>query len=46
MLNVLRKIWQDIRKGENIDLYITIIVGIFLAITNIMGLLQINGFHP
>jgi len=37
MLNVLKKIWRDVRKGENIDLYITILIGIILAIANLIG---------
>jgi hypothetical protein len=37
-MRVLRRIWDDIRSGENIDLYITVIVAIGLAILNIVGI--------
>jgi hypothetical protein len=33
----MRRIWDDIRSGENIDLYITVIVAIGLAILNVIG---------
>lgn len=36
-MRVMRRIWDDIRSGENIDLYITVIVAIGLAILNIVG---------
>jgi len=36
-MRVMRRIWGDIRSGENIDLYITVIVAIGLAILNIVG---------
>ena len=37
MLNLFKKIWGDIRKGENIDLYLTILVGLALATANLFG---------
>ena len=33
----LKRLWQDIRHGENIDLFITVIVAIGLAILNLVG---------
>lgn len=36
-MRVLRRIWDDIRSGENIDLYITVIVALGLAVLNIIG---------
>ncbi|MCA9971915.1 MAG: hypothetical protein KC425_16945 [Anaerolineales bacterium] len=34
----LKRIWQDIRRGENIDLFITVLVALGLAILNIAGI--------
>lgn len=43
----LRKIiWQDIRRGENIDLYITAIVSIALAFLNVTGVVQTASVAP
>ena len=36
-MQVLRRIWNDIKRGENIDLYLTVIVAIGLAILNVIG---------
>lgn len=33
----LHKIWSDLRKGENIDLYLTVLVAFGLGILNIVG---------
>lgn len=37
MIRILERIWNDIRKGENIDLYVTIVVAIALATLNLLG---------
>lgn len=37
MMQVLRRIWEDIRHGENVDLYVTVAVAIVLAVLNIVG---------
>jgi hypothetical protein len=34
---VLNHIWEDIKRGENIDLYITVSAAIVLAIVNVSG---------
>ncbi len=36
-MKVLKIIWDDIQRGENIDLYITVIVAIGLAIANVLN---------
>jgi hypothetical protein len=36
-MRVLQRIWNDLRSGENIDLYITVVVAISLAILNVVG---------
>jgi hypothetical protein len=36
-MKTLRQIWDDIRKGENIDLYLTIIAAVGFVILNIAG---------
>jgi hypothetical protein len=37
-MHKLRHIWQDIRRGENIDLYVTVLIAIGLAGLNLLGL--------
>jgi hypothetical protein len=37
-MEFLRKVWQDIRQGENLDLYATVAVSIVLVILNILGI--------
>jgi hypothetical protein len=37
-MQVLDRIWNDFRSGENIDLYATVIVAIGLAILNVVGI--------
>jgi hypothetical protein len=37
MIRVLQRVWGDIRRGENIDLYVTVTVAIALAALNIAG---------
>ncbi|MEW5871780.1 MAG: hypothetical protein AB1894_21105 [Chloroflexota bacterium] len=37
-MKALRRFWEDIRKGENIDLYIAVFASILLAILAISGL--------
>lgn len=36
-MKIFQRIWDDIRSGENIDLYITVVVAISLATLNILG---------
>jgi hypothetical protein len=35
---ILERIWNDVRKGENIYLYLTIVIAIGLSILNLFGL--------
>ena len=37
-MKLLQRIWDDIRRGENIDLYLTVVTAIGLAVLNIFGL--------
>jgi len=37
-MQILERIWDDFRSGENIDLYVTVIVAIGLAILNVVGI--------
>jgi hypothetical protein len=34
---LLRRIWSDIRRGENIDLYITVVSALVLTVLNLLG---------
>lgn len=38
MLKGLQRAWEDIRRGENIDLYLTILVAFTLGVLNLFGL--------
>lgn len=37
-MSKLKRIWEDLRRGENIDLFITVLIAIGLAFLNIVGL--------
>ena len=37
-MKLLNRIWQDVRRGENIDLYLTISIAIILSLLNILNL--------
>jgi hypothetical protein len=45
-MQLLRQIWQDIRQGENIDLYITVIISIFVATLNVAGIASQSWIAP
>ncbi len=36
-MRFLRKIWEDIKQGENLDLYLTVLAALILAILNLVG---------
>ena len=38
MMRALERFWKDIRRGENIDLYVTVAVAIVLAMLNVIGI--------
>jgi len=40
MLSLLTNLWKHIRQGENIELYLTVLVAIPLAILNLLGVAQ------
>lgn len=37
-MKLLHRIWDDVRKGENIDQYLTIVAALVLTILNLLGL--------
>jgi hypothetical protein len=37
-MRIIRRIWDDIRHGENIDLYLTVIIAIGLTLLNLLGI--------
>lgn len=37
MMRFIKRIWNDIRQGENLDLYLTVLAAIILAILNLVG---------
>lgn len=42
---MIRRIWKDIQHFENLDLYITVVVAISLAIVNILGV-ELSSYIP
>ncbi len=36
-MKLIRRIWNNIRRGENIDLYVTVVAALVLATLNILG---------
>ena len=46
MIRALQSVWEDIRRGENIDLYVTVVVAIALAALNIAGVAPPNWIAP
>lgn len=36
-MKTLRRIWDDLRKGENVDLYLTIVAAVALVVLNLAG---------
>jgi hypothetical protein len=45
-MKLSRLIWQDIRRGENIDLYVTVIVSLVLTILNVTGMAPASSVTP
>lgn len=38
MSNLIRRVWSEIRRGENVDVYLTIVVALILSLLNVLGL--------
>ena len=36
-MQTIRRIWQDVRQGENIDLYLTVIAAVAISALSLMG---------
>jgi len=45
-MQMLRRIWEEMRRGENIDLYVTVIVAITLVVLNLAGLAPQSWIAP
>ena len=41
-MSLLLRIWKDIQRGENIDLYATVMVALVLAVLNVTGVLKVD----
>ena len=37
-MQFLRSVWQDVKQGENLDLYVTVAVSVALAVLNVLGI--------
>jgi hypothetical protein len=45
-MKILRAIWDDLRQGENIDLYATIVVALIVSILNLLNNLALKDSLP
>lgn len=45
-MEILRKIWDDLKHGENIDLYITVLLALGLVILNLIGVAPSTWLEP
>jgi hypothetical protein len=45
-MQILRRVWNDIKRGENIDLYITVCAAFLLVILNILGFASSTWIAP
>ena len=45
-MRFLQRVWDDIKKGENVDLYVTVVVALGLALLNLVGLAPQNWLAP
>ena len=45
-MKTLRLIWDDIRKGENIDLYLTIVAAVLFVVLNLVGVTSQSFLAP
>ncbi len=45
-MQTLKLIWADIRQGENIDLYVTVAIAVFLVVLNIVGIAPQSWIAP
>lgn len=45
-MKFLRRIWMDIQRGENVDLYVTVFAAILLVLLNIIGIVPSTLLTP
>ena len=45
-MRLIRRIWRDFKKGENIDLYVTVVVAIIVSAMNIAGFVPQEWLTP
>lgn len=45
-MRLLQRIWDDVKKGENIDLYVTVVVALGLVLLNLVGFAPQNWIAP
>jgi hypothetical protein len=45
-MKFFQRIWSDIRRGENVDLYLTVLVSTGLVILNLLGIAPANLIAP
>lgn len=45
-MKILERIWEDVRQGENIDLYLTVSVALVLTLLNLSGVAPQSSIAP
>lgn len=45
-MKFLRRIWTDVQRGENVDLYVTVFAAILLVILNLLGVVPSTMLTP
>lgn len=45
-MKIIDRIWKDIRKGENLDLYITIVLAIVIGVLNLVNVVPSLYLQP
>jgi len=45
-MKFIERVWEDVQQGENIDLYLTVIVAIVLTLLNVFGIAPQSAIAP
>lgn len=45
-MKVIDRLWNDIKRGENIDLYFSLIVAVVLSVTSLVGIIPQSAIMP
>lgn len=45
-MQALQRLWEDLRRGENVDLYVTVAIAVLLAVLNVIGIVPQTWVAP